>query len=805
MNTQLRLTAYAALATIATASSFLSVFKSTAWVVPVMGAIVLVAASCALIRSSPLPSALEPILSAIAILCWVTLLFARSKAHFGFIPGRLALRHLGHTARHGFTEVQKLPTPAPAHHGLVLLTVVGVAAVALVVDLMTVTLRRAALAGLPLLALFTVCAATGHHGVGLLPFVLASTGYLWLLFADNREKVARWGAAVGTGSRARPASAWSTDASSAPAPATLGRRVGAAAIGLGVVIPLFIPGLHTGIDKHGTGTGGSGSGGGSQVVLNPIVSVADDLTNHSNEPLISYRSSSNDPAYLRLTSLDLFNGVTFSARTLQASSRATVSENLPVAPPSGPIVSTQISISTSLEKLHWLPAPATTLGISVGNAWRYDPGSQTIFSATATGGGLRYTTRSVANDPTAAELASAPAASKAEDADLAVPAHLSPQVRSLTRRVTAHANNAYEAAVDIENFFTKGGRFTYSTNIPADNSPNALADFLLRTRTGFCQQFATGMAVMARLSGIPSRVAVGFTRGTQQRDGSWLVTTHDAHAWPELYFQGFGWLPFEPTPRGDGQAVTPSYARNAPTQPSTGGGGPSPTPSTGRGKVPSALSQYGHVGAGGAAAGNLGGGSNSTGSSSGGSIGGLVALIVVLVLVLLLVAPALARAVARRRRWRRLTDPRQAPEAAWAELRDTAIDLRLPWDDGLTPRQTAAALSTALARDERATAALRRVARCEEHARYAATPATGVEELRADVEIVRVASAAGKGTATRLMAMALPRSVLLEVRHALSRLGVILDVIDRAWAATARALHTSSWRRSDHSLASARS
>src|SRR5581483_9518458 len=153
-------------------------------------------------------------------------------------------------------------TPAPAHHGLVLLTVIGVCAIALVVDLLTVTLRRAALAGLPLLALFTVSAATGHHGVCVVPFIVASVGYLWLLYADNRDKVARWGAAVGTGKRARPASAWSTDPSSAPAPATLGRQVGAVAIGLGVVVPLLIPGLHTGIGK-GTGGGGNGSGRGS--------------------------------------------------------------------------------------------------------------------------------------------------------------------------------------------------------------------------------------------------------------------------------------------------------------------------------------------------------------------------------------------------------------------------------------------------------------------------------------------------------------------------------------------------------------
>ena len=60
------------------------------------------------------------------------------------------------------------------------------------------------------------------------------------------------------------------------------------------------------------------------------------------------------------------------------------------------------------------------------------------------------------------------------------------------------------------------------------------------------------MALFARLLGIPARVGMGYTAGSQLADGSWVVQTKDAHAWPELYFDGVGWLRFEPTPGGDG-------------------------------------------------------------------------------------------------------------------------------------------------------------------------------------------------------------------------------------------------------------
>ena len=83
---------------------------------------------------------------------------------------------------------------------------------------------------------------------------------------------------------------------------------------------------------------------------------------------------------------------------------------------------------------------------------------------------------------------------------------------------------------------------------------NHLVDFLNKKR-GFCQQFAGAFAVMAREVNLPSRVVVGFVPGDKQPDGSYSVTWHDAHAWPEVFFQGTGWVRFEPTPRSDNAGV----------------------------------------------------------------------------------------------------------------------------------------------------------------------------------------------------------------------------------------------------------
>ena len=118
----------------------------------------------------------------------------------------------------------------------------------------------------------------------------------------------------------------------------------------------------------------------------------------------------------------------------------------------------------------------------------------------------------------------------------------------------------------IQQWFTTPGRFTYSLKVPQTQSASALIQFLTKSKKGYCQQFAFAMAVLARLVGIPARVVVGYTQGSFIGNNTWQVKTSDAHAWPELYFPGLGWLRFEPTPPntvglpGQATASAPPYS-----------------------------------------------------------------------------------------------------------------------------------------------------------------------------------------------------------------------------------------------------
>jgi transglutaminase-like putative cysteine protease len=80
----------------------------------------------------------------------------------------------------------------------------------------------------------------------------------------------------------------------------------------------------------------------------------------------------------------------------------------------------------------------------------------------------------------------------------------------------------------------------------------------LSQRRGYCEQFAGTYAAFARVLGLPSRVAIGFTPGERRDDGRYYVQGKHAHAWPEIYFEGVGWVPFEPTP-GRGVAGAEQY------------------------------------------------------------------------------------------------------------------------------------------------------------------------------------------------------------------------------------------------------
>jgi len=120
------------------------------------------------------------------------------------------------------------------------------------------------------------------------------------------------------------------------------------------------------------------------------------------------------------------------------------------------------------------------------------------------------------------------------------------------REVVQGAPSPYAAAAVLERWFREPslGGFVYDEQppVPAPNQP-ALVQFVTQTKRGYCQHFAGAMALMLRYLGIPARVAAGFTSGSYDADShEWTVTDHEAHDWVEVYFPGWGWIPFDPTP-----------------------------------------------------------------------------------------------------------------------------------------------------------------------------------------------------------------------------------------------------------------
>jgi len=140
-------------------------------------------------------------------------------------------------------------------------------------------------------------------------------------------------------------------------------------------------------------------------------------------------------------------------------------------------------------------------------------------------------------------------------------------VLNLARRQVLGLSTDFERALALEAFFREPGVFRYSAQVEAGHGATDLSAWLLdpaspNYRTGYCEQFATAMAVLAREVGIPSRVVLGFAPGEVLEDGRIVVRDRNAHAWVELWMSTQGWVRFDPTPRADG--ANPAYSDELP-------------------------------------------------------------------------------------------------------------------------------------------------------------------------------------------------------------------------------------------------
>lgn len=136
---------------------------------------------------------------------------------------------------------------------------------------------------------------------------------------------------------------------------------------------------------------------------------------------------------------------------------------------------------------------------------------------------------------------------------LQVPEELPPRIKELAEEITTEATTMYDQVKAVENYLRNNIDFRYSKidAVKPQAADDYVDQFLFESKVGYCDNFSSAMVVMLRTLGIPARWAKGFTEGDLQVAGDekiWVVKNNHAHSWPEVYFQGYGWLPFEPTP-----------------------------------------------------------------------------------------------------------------------------------------------------------------------------------------------------------------------------------------------------------------
>jgi transglutaminase-like putative cysteine protease len=129
---------------------------------------------------------------------------------------------------------------------------------------------------------------------------------------------------------------------------------------------------------------------------------------------------------------------------------------------------------------------------------------------------------------------------------LTLPEEVPDRVRALAQDLTATEVTPYDRALAIERYLRQ---FPYSLDLPAPPPDGEITDyFLFEIKEGYCDYFATSMVVLARAAGVPARLATGYVGGEYDEvDRRYTVTADLAHSWPEIYFPGYGWIPFEPT------------------------------------------------------------------------------------------------------------------------------------------------------------------------------------------------------------------------------------------------------------------
>jgi transglutaminase-like putative cysteine protease len=727
---------------VACSIGLVGLIQGAGWWFALIGVAVLLLAVPAALRTVGVAAWVASLVDLLAFGVLVQLAFASHGALLGVVPTGDSVGRLSTLFQRALAAIQDQHVPAEPLPELIFFIVLFGGVLTIVLDLLAAVLRIPAVTAVVVGGVLVVPAVLQPSGLSLTALGAGAAAWFVLLKADGRLRLGSQG---GTG---------------------VALTVGASVTVLSLVIAATAPGFI----EQGRAPIASPVSIGNGV--NPLIDLGADLRRPTPVDVLRYTTAAESPQYLQLTTLDDIHGTnwTHTSGNVTPLRGGTDLAEVPGLDPAFGASAQTVTSTIEVQNLRsgWLPAPYPATSVRGGfGPHAYQSDDLTIFGQGGDLSGQRYATTSLDLEPTSVQLA-AEGPYDAEDFsavrhDLSLPSRVPAVITDTANEIAAAATGSseFDVALAIQRYFQSSlNDFTYSTDSP-DTVDGASLDVIakfLKVREGYCVHFASAMAVLARVLGIPSRIAIGYLPGTavsqRGKQITYQVDSSDLHAWPQLYFPGVGWLNFEPTvSRGSAPSYTltttpdsgPTSAPQASSAPTT-----APAPTASSRALPNEQAQ--------------------TATNAVAARNGVPLQLAVLVLLAVLAAPGVARLLRRRGRLRRLREEGALPDVAWDEIRDTAQDLGFATSPTETPRAFAARLRADWHPDAAHQRALDEILDLVELTEFGPPrPWARYFELADKTATVVGALRASRHWTTRLIAAVAPRSLftaLAELRRA---------------------------------------
>jgi transglutaminase-like putative cysteine protease len=627
------------------------------------------------------------------------------------VPSIRTLRALGRSLEFVGQQARDRVAPTPPLSPLMLAAVTAVWTAAFSSHALAIRAGSPLLAVLPPIALVGFADTVLEDGARPVYAIVLLAAAIAVVFADGLRRVRQWGPV------------WSSRSGRLKSSVRGSRPVAVAVITVAVLVPGLLPGFRS----------------------DPLVNLSSDADNGSLDPFVSIHAQlagdrevrelfevrAEHGEYWRMYTLDRFDGESWtssnpdgSAGGLAISTPSMLLQD-PTPPAETQSLTQTVRVINDVPGRGALPMAQTPVEISDSSFgdMTWDPARGQGFVEGGLESGAEYTVRSQIVVPTAQEVAPLRLATANGELEpwTQLPDDLDPRITEIAEDWTAGATSDYGRILDIQDRLRgPETEFQYDDRVAPLEGEDALFQFLDETKIGFCQQFAVAEATLLRALGIPARIAVGYQDGELQDDGSFLVTTKDAHAWVEVLFPTYGWLPFDPTPgRGSIPNAAPgSYLNPGAAEPGGGPGGfegqgvtgpdgptgpadrrcenPADVPPQQRQLLCQTENRPEHAVAGDVPLPSIG--TVDVPDRSGYSVPYRKIFIGLLVaFVLFLIVVPIVKAVARRRLLRRSREPREHVLAAYRVFDGEAADIGLGRREGETIEEHRARLATSIA------------------------------------------------------------------------------------------------------------